>query len=185
MVKAAAAEAPPPGEGFETVTLAVPAVAISADDIVASSCVVLTKVVVRADPFQLTAAPLTKLLPFTVRVKAPLPAVALEGDNEEITGTGLDATVVIVPPVPERLSEVPSGSAPNILPIEMGMVEPPLPLASVNVGTATIPLPIAFVFIPAARQVTEPVAVAQVIVLPAAVSTGPAATLTEEMRAGE
>ena len=44
------AEVPPPGAGFVTVTVAVPAVAISAAVIAAVSCVAFTKVVVLAAP---------------------------------------------------------------------------------------------------------------------------------------
>src|SRR5260370_41583588 len=57
---------------LDTVTAAVPAIpgkAVSEAEIVAVSCVALTNVVSRGDPFQLTTDPLTKLVPFTVRVK--------------------------------------------------------------------------------------------------------------------
>ena len=50
-------DAPPPGAGLNTVTLAVPAVAMSANVIAAVSCVPLTYVVVRFSPFQRTTAP--------------------------------------------------------------------------------------------------------------------------------
>lgn len=43
--------------------------AVSAAEIVAVSCVELTKVVGRGEPFQLTVRPFAKPLPFTVRVK--------------------------------------------------------------------------------------------------------------------
>jgi len=49
----------------------------------------LTKVVVRAVPFQSTVAPLTKLLPFTVSVNLALPAITVDGDSEVAAGTGL------------------------------------------------------------------------------------------------
>jgi hypothetical protein len=81
-------EVPPPGDGFTTVTLAVPAAAMSAAVIAAVTCVLLTKVVVRADPFHFTMEVLTKLLPFTVRVKAAPPAVADAGLRLVIVGTG-------------------------------------------------------------------------------------------------
>src|SRR5271165_3195753 len=42
--------------------------------------VALTKAVVRAVPFQITCAPVAKLDPVTVRVKAPLPAIAVPGE---------------------------------------------------------------------------------------------------------
>src|SRR5438105_4311334 len=68
--------------GFATMTSALPAAAISEAAIEAVSCVALTNVVVRALPFQRTTEPLTKLPPFTVNVKAGLPAVALLGDSD-------------------------------------------------------------------------------------------------------
>jgi hypothetical protein len=48
-----------------------------------------TKVVVLLVPFHLTTAPETKLLPLTVSVKAPPPAVAELGDRVLIVGTRL------------------------------------------------------------------------------------------------
>jgi hypothetical protein len=55
---------------LDTVMATVPANAVSAGVIVAVSCVALTKVVGRGDPFQLTTRPFTKSVPFTVSVKA-------------------------------------------------------------------------------------------------------------------
>src|SRR2546430_7464550 len=78
MVNVAAAEVPPPGAGLTTVTLAMPAAAMSAARIVAASCVGETNVVARAAPFQFTVELLTKLPPLTVKVAAGPPAVALE-----------------------------------------------------------------------------------------------------------
>ena len=63
---------------------------------VALNWVALTKVVVRAAPFQRTADPETKLLPLTVSVKAGPPAVALLGASEPSAGAaggGAAATV--------------------------------------------------------------------------------------------
>src|SRR5204862_303049 len=51
IVSVSAFEAPPPGGGLRTVTLAVPAAAISLAEIVARSCVRLTNVVGRLAPF--------------------------------------------------------------------------------------------------------------------------------------
>ena len=53
-----------------TVTEALPAAAIKVAETGAVSWPALTKVVVRAVPFQRTTAPDTKALPFTVSVKA-------------------------------------------------------------------------------------------------------------------
>jgi hypothetical protein len=83
------ADVPPPGAGLVTVTLNVPAVAMSAPVIDAVTFVALTKVVVFAVPLKFTTEEATKLVPFTVRVKAAPPADALVGDSEVIVGTGL------------------------------------------------------------------------------------------------
>ena len=80
IVKVRALDTAPPG--FCTVTEALPAAAISAAGIAAVSWVALTKVVVRFAPFQRTTEPLTKLLPFTVSVKAGPPPAALLGERE-------------------------------------------------------------------------------------------------------
>ena len=91
---------PPPGGAFTTVTEAVPAVAMSAAEMEAVTLVLLANVVVRADPFQSTTEPETKFEPFTVRVKAGPPAVALLGEIELIAGTGLLTVNVIAFDVP-------------------------------------------------------------------------------------
>ena len=79
----------PPGAGFVTVTVAVPAVAISAAVIAAVNCVALTKVVVLAAPLNFTTDVDTKPVPLTVRVKAAPPALALVGEREVVVGAGL------------------------------------------------------------------------------------------------
>ena len=79
IVKVRALETAP--SGFCTVTEAVPAAAMSVAGICAVSWVALTKVVVRVAPFQRTTELLTKLLPFTVSVKAGPPATALLGER--------------------------------------------------------------------------------------------------------
>jgi hypothetical protein len=61
---------------LDTVTAAVPVVpgkAVSAGEIVAVSCVELTKVVGRGDPFQFTTSPFTKFVPFTINVRPVVP----------------------------------------------------------------------------------------------------------------
>jgi hypothetical protein len=65
--------------GLATVTLAVPAVAMSLAGIEAVNCVPLTKVVERPEAFHLTVESFTKLEPFTVRVKAGPPELAEVG----------------------------------------------------------------------------------------------------------
>jgi len=82
-------EVPPPGAGFVTVTFAVPAVAISAAEIAAVNCAALTNVVVFDAPLNFTTDVDTKPEPFTVRVKPAPPAVALVGEIDVSTGTGL------------------------------------------------------------------------------------------------
>ena len=88
IVKLTAFEVPPPGVGVTTVTLAVPAEAISLAGIAAVSCVALTKVVVRALPFHRTVEPLMKFDPFTVRENAAPPVVAEFGLIVVMAGTG-------------------------------------------------------------------------------------------------
>src|SRR5271157_44730 len=74
-------DVPPPGPGLTTVTAAVLAAAISEARIFAVSCEPLTKVVVRALPFQFTTEPETKPVPFTVSVKATPPGAAVSGTS--------------------------------------------------------------------------------------------------------
>jgi hypothetical protein len=82
-------DVPPPGTGFVTVTLNVPAAAICAAVMDAVNCVAFTNVVVAAAPLKFTTEVATKLVPFTVSVKAVPPAAALVGEIEMIAGTGL------------------------------------------------------------------------------------------------
>jgi hypothetical protein len=82
-------DVPPPGAGLVTVTFAVPAVAISAAVMAAVNCVALTNVVVLATPLNFTTDVETNPVPFTVRVKAAPPAVALVGEIEVSVGAGL------------------------------------------------------------------------------------------------
>ena len=82
-------DVPPPGVAFVTVTLAVPAVAISAAVIAAVNCVALTNVVVLAAPLNFTTDVETKEVPLTVSAKATPPAVALVGEREVTVGAGL------------------------------------------------------------------------------------------------
>ena len=82
-------DVPPPGAGFVTVTVAVPAVAISAAVIAAVNCVARTKVVVLAAPLNFTTDVDTNPVPLAVRVKAVPPAVALVGEREVSVGAGL------------------------------------------------------------------------------------------------
>jgi hypothetical protein len=60
---------PVPETVMATAAAPVPRKAVSAGAIAAVSCVALTKVVARGEPFQLTTSPFAKPVPFTVRVK--------------------------------------------------------------------------------------------------------------------
>jgi hypothetical protein len=88
---------PPPGVGVKTVIDNVPAEAMSDAGIVAVSCVLLTKVVVRFAPLTCTTEAETKLLPVTVNVNPGLPAVALAGEILANDGCGLLTTSDSVP----------------------------------------------------------------------------------------
>ena len=89
IVKDRVPDVPPPGAGLVTVTVAAPAVAISAAVIAAVSCVALAKVVVLAAPLNFTTDVDTNPVPLTVSVKAAPPAVALVGEREVSVGAGL------------------------------------------------------------------------------------------------
>jgi len=88
-------EVPPPGVGFVTVTVGLPEVAMSDARMEAISWVALTKVVALAAPPKFTVEVFTKLVPFTVRVNAGPPAVALVGESVVIVGTGLLDWVIV------------------------------------------------------------------------------------------
>src|SRR6267378_2633803 len=102
MLNVCAAEVPPPGAGVTTVTDAVAAVARSAAGMAAVSCVALTKVVVRAAPFQRTLAPMSNPVPVRVSVNPAPPAVTLEGDSAVSVGppalTGRLSAADVPPP---------------------------------------------------------------------------------------
>src|SRR5512136_314442 len=93
MERAAVLDVPPPGAGLKTVTLADPAVAMSAAGMLAVSRVSLTYVVARSLPFQRTPEPLTTSVPLTVRVNAGPPTAALDGLRPVIVGAGSDGVL--------------------------------------------------------------------------------------------
>jgi hypothetical protein len=99
-VNVCAFEMPPPGAGFVTVILNVPAVVRSLAGIVAVNLMLLTNVVVRADPAKLTTDAETKFVPFTVSVRVAAPAVALTGEMLVVVGTGLFTVKVCAFDVP-------------------------------------------------------------------------------------
>lgn len=88
-VNTCALEVPPPGAGFITVMLNVPAVVRSLAGMEAVTCVELTKVVVRAEPAKFTTELLMKFVPFTVKVKAASPTFLLVGKMLVVVGRGL------------------------------------------------------------------------------------------------
>ncbi len=88
--KAAVFDVRPPGAGLKTVTLADPAVAMSAAGMLAVSRVSLTYVVARSLPFQRTTEPAAKSVPLTVRINAEPPARAPNGLRPVIVDAGSD-----------------------------------------------------------------------------------------------
>src|SRR5205814_1825261 len=89
IVNVTAVDVAPAHVGFTTVMEAVPALAIRDADTVAVSCVEETNVVVSGVPFQFTVAPLTKLVPLTVKLNCGPPAVAQVGLSELMVGLAL------------------------------------------------------------------------------------------------
>src|SRR5215469_6217385 len=91
IVKLIPADVPPPGAGVETVTMAVPGVAMSAAVIAACKLVLEMKVVVCALPFHWTVEEEIKLEPVIDSVNAAPPAVAELGfkDPDASEGVGL------------------------------------------------------------------------------------------------
>jgi len=165
-------DVPPPGVGLNTVTCAVPALPISAAVIAAWSCVALTNVVVRLVPFQFTTElPLTKPVPFTVKVKAAPPAVALVGASVVIVGAGFPGPVT-TPPVPRSVTVLPAGETATVFVSPMDVLV--TPEAMVRFTTPTVPLAMIAAFMPSATQVYVPALEAQVNVLPALVAAVPA-----------
>src|ERR1700722_400340 len=86
MKRGAGAERPPLEEGFATVMLAVPGVAMALAAIVAVNFELETNVMVSALPLNCTAASESNADPLIVSVKPELPAIAEPGVNAEITG---------------------------------------------------------------------------------------------------
>ena len=83
IVKVALLEVPP---GPDTVTRAIPAAVISADEMVANSCVDEINDVGLSTLFQRTIELLPKFAPFTVKVKEPLPDSVLSGRRPVTVG---------------------------------------------------------------------------------------------------
>src|SRR5438445_507818 len=96
IVNVCGVDVPPPGAGVNTVTEAVPAVAMSAVVICAVSCVLLPNVVARWLPFHCTMDELMKFVPVSASVTAAPPAPTLLGDREVSVGLGFGAVIVNV-----------------------------------------------------------------------------------------
>ena len=82
------ADVPPPGEVVNTVTRAVPGLAIRLAGTLVVIWLVLRKVVTSALPFHSTTEPGEKLLPVTVKVNAVPPACPIVGDMALRDGFG-------------------------------------------------------------------------------------------------
>ena len=82
-------DVPPPGEGLTTATATDPAKTISADGIDAVKRVLLTNVVGRLKPFQVTIEPEMNFEPVTARMKPGPPALTELGLSPVATGKGL------------------------------------------------------------------------------------------------
>src|SRR5258708_32087979 len=83
------AHTPPPGPGLTTEIEGNEAEATSPAGMAVVSCVALTKVVARLEPFTCTTDPGMKLLPLRVNVKAPLPAIKPSRGKPEKVGWGV------------------------------------------------------------------------------------------------
>jgi hypothetical protein len=95
IVKGKLPDVPPPGAGFVTATLAVPAVAMSVAVIAAVSWVALIRVVVLAAPLNFTTDVDTNPVPFTIKLKPAPPAAALVGEIEDSVGAGLVGLLIV------------------------------------------------------------------------------------------
>jgi hypothetical protein len=101
--------------------------------------------------------------PLSATLQVVLPGVTTEpGLQLRLVGTtgteGCWPCTVMLPPVPDTADALPSPEAPKVLPMEMGIDEPPGAGDNVTVATATVPFPIAVLFIPTAMHVVDPAA---------------------------
>src|SRR5258708_21637662 len=116
---------PPPGPGFTTETESAAAEATSLAGMAAVRRVLLTKVVVRLEPFTCTTDAGMKLVPVRVKVKSPLAAVTLAGERLESVGCGLLTAKVRAytpPPGPGFSTEIEGNEAVVTSPAGMAAV---------------------------------------------------------------
>jgi hypothetical protein len=74
---------------------------VSAAEIVAVSCVALTNVVGRGNPFQFTVSPFTKSVPFTINVKPVAPQYGVDdGTSPEMVGATIENVIPLEAPPP-------------------------------------------------------------------------------------
>ena len=114
-------------------------------------------------PPQFTVEPLTKLLPFTVSVKAPLPAVAVEGLRLDMAGTGLFTVKLLPAEVPPSVFTTVTAKVPAVASCAEGMVTDREVLLT-EAGVRLVP-PFHFTSAPLIKPV--PVTVMAVFPLPA------------------
>ena len=109
-------------------------------------------------------------LTLTVQVLVPPEGNEIGEHASEVT----DAATKMLPPVADTGIGYPATDAPNVslTPMEIELA----PGASVTVTTATFPSAIVFVLRPLVRQIYALAPPAQLIVLPADISTGPGVT---------
>jgi len=112
----------------------------------------------------------------TVQLELPPEAIEVGVQVSPETVDTVDWPTVMVPPVAVAPVETPPDETANAL---LTGIETDALLVDVSVTaiTATTPLAIALAFIPVARQVKEPVPLAQFRLLPAALSAPPAVAL--------
>lgn len=86
---------------LDTVMAAVPEKAVSAAVIAAVSCVELTKVLTRGEPFQFTTSPFTKPAPFTVSVRPVGAQKCVDvGEIDEMAGATIENEIAFEVPPP-------------------------------------------------------------------------------------
>jgi hypothetical protein len=135
-----------------------------------------------------TVSPPEGAAPLRVVVQVELPGVVTEVGEQARpvkvgTGGGVPTTEMDEPD-PVTVAVVPSPFAPPTPELPIATEEPLTVCASVAFTTPTTPLGMELELLPEATHLTEPLAVAQVIVFPAELNAAPAVTLREAMPLG-